>query len=127
MFFQIYELLPDFIIYLPTTINICLYVAMLIFGYLIRKKNSYTYGLFFMISAIFSIVSSIIFLAINYPFLGYNLFVKLGLPVATVTIILIIVNFLFLGLNVTSAVFLLLAIYKIYETHKTNGIEQKKR
>ena len=98
---------------------------MLIFGYLIRKKNSNSYGLFFMISAIFSIVSSFIFLASNYPFLGYNLFVKLGLPVTKVTIILIIVDLLFLALNVTSAIFLFLAIYKIYETHKTNGIEQK--
>ena len=117
MFFQIYELLPDFIIYLPTTINICLYVAMLIFGYLIRKKNSNSYGLFFMISAIFSIVSSIIFLASNYPFLGDYLFVKLRLPVTTVMIIFLIVSFLFIGLDVTSAVFLLLAIYKLYKTH----------
>ncbi|MEE9378493.1 MAG: hypothetical protein V3V33_10715 [Candidatus Lokiarchaeia archaeon] len=117
MLFQNYEPLTNFMAYLPTIIYLCLYVAMLIFGYLIRKKNSYTYGLFFMISAIFSIVSSIIFLASNYPFLGDYLFVKLGLPVTTVMIIFLIVSFLFIGLNVTSTVFLLLAIYKLYKTH----------
>lgn len=125
MFFQIYELLSDFIVYLGPIIYIGLYVAILIFGFLIRKKNSYTYGLFFMISAIFSIVSWIINLAIFNSFFFYNLYVNLGLSASTITIILIIVNLLFLSLNVASAVFLFLAIYKTYETHKINRIEQK--
>ena len=125
MLFQIYEPLQVFMSYLLPIIFLCLYVAMLIFGYLIRKKNSNTYGLFFMISAFFSIVSRIIFLASNYPFLGDYLFVRLRLPVTTVIIILIIINLLFIGLDVTSAIFLLLAIYKLYKTYKNNGIEQK--
>jgi len=123
MLFQIYEPLQVFMTYLPTIIFLCLYVPMLIFGYLIRKKNSTSYGLFFMISAILSIVSSIISLATHS--LWDYLFVNLVLSAFTVMIIFIIVSSLTLSLDVTSAVFLLLAIYKIYKIHKNNGIEQK--
>ena len=123
MLFQIYEPLQVFMTYLPTTIYLCIYVAMLIFGYLIRKKNSFSYGLFFMISAILAIVSSIISLAI--PSLWDNLFVDLSHTVAPLMIIYIIVSSFTLGLDVVSAIFLLFAIYKLYKTHKYNGIEQK--
>ncbi len=106
-------LLRDIMPYLPICIYLCFDIAIFIFGYLIYKKNSSKYGLFFMISAIFSIVPNIIYLAIDVPFLSYNLSV-LGLTMEIISNIFFLVNLLFMGLNVTSLVFLLLAIYKIY-------------
>jgi len=123
MLFQFPEILSYIIAYVPTAIYTCFYVAMLIFGYLIRKKNRYTYGTFFIISAIFSITSSIIFYALNSPMLVTFLYIDLNLPFSLISVILTLVNLLFLSLNLTSAIFLFIALYFVYKTHKSPRVE----
>lgn len=123
MLFQFPEILSHILIYLPTAIYTGFSIAMLILGYLIRKNNGYTYGTFFIISAIFSIIPNIIYFALNYPFFFRSLFATLGLPVSLVTLIFTLINVLFTVLNVISAIFLFLALYFVYKTHKNTRVE----
>ena len=67
------------IIYLPPALFMSFSAAILAFGYLIRKKNHYTYGSYFMISACLSIIPHIIFYATNLPMLTFNLFQVLSI------------------------------------------------
>jgi len=123
MLFQFPEFLSYIFIYLPPIIYTCCYIAMLVFGYLIRKKNGYTYGLYFMISAILSLTSNILFFVLNLPFLPITLIITLNLPFSIVSIIMALVNLLFLILGVTSSVFLVIALYSVYQNHKTPRFE----
>ncbi len=118
MLYQFPEILSYILIYLPVTISTTFSIAMLAFGYLIRKNNGYTYGLHFMISAIFSIVPNIIYFAVNYPFLTTTLFITLGLPVSLVMTIISFLSGMFTILNVISSIFLFISIYYVYQTHK---------
>jgi len=99
--------------YLPTCIYLCFDITIFIFGYLIYKKKSSNSGLFLMISAIFSSTPRIIFLAINTPYLAYNLW-EIGFTMEMISNVFMFINILFLGLNIVSLAFLLLVIYKIY-------------
>ncbi|MFX1496381.1 MAG: hypothetical protein ACFFBH_02535 [Promethearchaeota archaeon] len=104
--------------YGPLIIFLSFDIAILIFAIFIYKKNSYKYGLYLMISSIISIVSNVIIIAINYPYLGYTLQAVYGFPSSTVAIILSILSLFFLVLGVSSKILLFLAIYLIYKTHR---------
>jgi hypothetical protein len=123
MLFQLGTFLSYFIAYLPTFIYLGFDIALLVIAIFIYKRNSYKYGLYLMISSIISIVSSILFISLNYPFLVYEL-VSRGLSMVEISIILMILNFISLILGTTSAVFLFLAVYKIYQTHKKDRIKE---
>jgi hypothetical protein len=73
-----------------------------------------------MISSIISIISNVILIAINYPFLAYTLSAVYGLPAYTVGLVLSIIGFVFLALGISSTTLLFLGIYQIYKTHKPN-------
>ena len=73
-----------------------------------------------MISSIISIVSSVITISINGPYLVYTLYNDYGLDYMTVSMILAIINIIFLALGVSSMILLFLAIYHAYRTHKLN-------
>ncbi|MBY9019274.1 MAG: hypothetical protein KGD66_10635, partial [Candidatus Lokiarchaeota archaeon] len=102
--------------YSSTLMNITFSIILLVFAILIYKRNSYKYGITLMISSIISLASNIIYFSIQYPFLGYRLFVELGLPVSEVTLILMIWSFVFVSLYTTSTIFLVVSIYMIYRT-----------
>jgi len=123
MIFQFSEILSYILIYLPPSIYTAFSILMLAFGYLIRKNNGYNYGLFFIISAILSITSNVIYFAINYPFLPYTLTYILNLPISSVGIILTLINALFAVFNVVSSIILTLALYHVYKAHKTPRTE----
>jgi len=123
MIYQFPEFMSDIFMYMPIIISIAFAIAMLAIGYLIRKNNRYTYGLYFIISAIFAIIPNIIFFALNYPSLTITLFVTLALPFAIVAFIITLINTLFTVLNVISAIFLFLALYSVYKTHSTPRTE----
>ena len=121
MLFQLETFLSYFVSYLPTFIYLGFDIALLIIAIFIYKRNSYKYGLFLMISSIISIASSILFISLNYPFL-INELMSQGVSMVEISIILMILNLISLILGTTSAVFLFLAVYKIYQTHKKNRI-----
>ena len=123
MLLQFPEILSYITAYLPPAIYTAFSIAMLAYGYLIRKNNGYAYGTFFMISALFSIIPHIIYFTLNYLYLPTYLFVTLGLHVSLVSLILTLIGILFTVLNVISAVFLLIAVYSVYKTHKTPRTE----
>ncbi|MFW9826171.1 MAG: hypothetical protein ACFFEY_00950 [Candidatus Thorarchaeota archaeon] len=108
MLFQ-YEWFIHFIYTLFTyTINIGIPVVAFIFGYLIYKNKKFRYGLFFLISGILSITS----------FLINTIFPYIFKPM--VEIIWVILMFVSIIINILGAAYLILAIYKVYETHKTD-------
>jgi len=119
MLFQISEFMSYFVTYLPTFIYLGFDIALLILAIFIYKRNSYKYGIYLMISSLIAIISSILSLSLNLPYLSLELSNR-GLNFSQIVIILTIVNLIFLILGVVSTVFLFLAIYKIYQTHKNN-------
>jgi len=121
MLFQLSDPFLHIMAYLPTITYAIFDVAILIFGNLMYKKNSYDYGKLLMISAILSMISAIIYIAIDFQYLSYNLFVRFGLEVFIVNIIMLSVSMIFLSLNTVSAVFLILALHKIFETHRKSN------
>lgn len=123
MLFQLVNLLSYFLSYLPIIIYLGFDIALLIIAIFIYKRNSYKYGLYLMISSIISIASSILFISLNFPLLVYEL-VSRGLSMVEISIILMILNLISLILGTTSAVFLFLAVYKIYQTHKKDRIKE---
>ncbi|MHA2391748.1 MAG: hypothetical protein ACXAEX_07245 [Promethearchaeota archaeon] len=104
--------------YMPTVIFAGFDIGILILGNFMYKRNSYKYGKFLMISAIISLVSAIIYIAIDYQYLSYNLYMNFSLNAFIVNMIMLSVSTIFFGLNTASAIFLILALHKIYETHR---------
>ncbi|MHA1988630.1 MAG: hypothetical protein ACW98D_18510, partial [Promethearchaeota archaeon] len=104
--------------YLPPIVSICLYGAMFAFGYLTRKDYRYLYAKYFMISALFPIIASILFFVLNRPFFIPTLY-YLNIPAIIINMIVLFLNLLFLILDLTSAIFLFLAFYSLYKTHIT--------
>jgi len=117
------DLFSYLLAYLPNILGIIFYVLILIFAILMYKRNSYTYGITLMILSILVIVSDVIYMAIQYPFLAYRLSVELGLPMFEVMVILTTWSLVFLILNVISTIFLVVSIYLIYKTHKKDRID----
>jgi len=72
-----------------------------------------------MISSIISIVSDIIYLSIQYPYMAYRLYVEQGLSIDVVMLITLAWNFVFLSFYTISTIFLVVSIYLIYKTHQT--------
>jgi hypothetical protein len=124
MLFQFSPFFSYFITYLPMFIYLGFDIVLLIFATFIYKRNSYKYGMYLMISSLIAIISGIISISLNLPYLTIELYDR-GLSFFEISIILMIVNLIFLILGVVSAVFLFLAIYKIYQTHKNNRLEKK--
>jgi hypothetical protein len=100
------------------TIELIFAVIILIYAILIYKENSYRYGLFLAIFSIISIISEIIYISIDYPNLAYRLNVVEMIPLQIVSTILFIWSTIFLILGICSSLFLVLAVYMIYMTHK---------
>lgn len=117
MLFQLEDIFVLIINYIPTIVEICLFIAILVFAIFIYKKNQYKYGLFLMLSSIFKLVYYTIYCSINYPYLSYTLQV-LGTPLITIAFIMMNINILFWALNITSLVFLFLSVYFIYRISK---------
>ncbi|MFW9989027.1 MAG: hypothetical protein ACFFC3_10250 [Candidatus Odinarchaeota archaeon] len=92
-------------------ISIGIQVIILLLGYFIHKKNSYTYGLFFMISAISSILAIILFEILRI----------ISSPFIIIAVFLYISSIFY----IIGVVFLIFAIYKVYDTHRTDIIESK--
>jgi len=104
--------------YLPTILSMSLNIALLVFAILIYKRNSYRYGITLMVSSILLIASNIIYISIQYPHLSYRLYVESGFPMTLVNLILAVWNLVFLSLNTTSAIFLVVSLSLILNTHK---------
>lgn len=117
MLFQM-DFLTAFVNYIPTFIAITFDIIILIFAIFIFKKNSYRYGIFLMLFAILSLIQSIIYIAIGYPDLFYRLVMDMGLDFTAANMIMISISLVFLALNVTSTIFLIVAIIQIYKTHQ---------
>ena len=109
--------------YGPTIFVMAFDIVILVFAIIIYKRNSYKYGITLMISSILSLASNVIYISIQYPFLGYRLQVELGLPIIEVLLILNTWGFVFFGLNTASAILLVISIIKIYKTHKKDRID----
>jgi len=109
--------------YGPTIIAMAFDITILVFAILVLKKNSYKYGITLMLSSIISLASSITYISIQYPFMGYRLQVELGLPIIEVLLILNTWGFVFFGLDTTSVIFLVISIILIYKTHKKDRIK----
>jgi hypothetical protein len=124
MFFQPYNFLEFFILYLPTIISTCLYSSILAFGYLIYKKKHHSYALFLIVSAFITITKNIIYLSINYMYLAITLYIELNLSPPVIAVIMTTINTVFFIFDIISAIFLTLALYYIYKTHRTHRIEQ---
>ncbi len=118
MMFQLEDIFVLIINYIPTIVEIGLFIAILVFAIFIYKKNQYKYGLFLILSSIFKLVYYTIFCSINYPYFSYTLQV-LGTPLITIAFILMNINILFWALNIISLIFLFLSVYFIYRTHKS--------
>ena len=123
MLVQTFDIFNYISIYLPPISFICFDIAILVFGYRIRKKNGYKYGLLFMISAVFSLIPSILFLALNIPYLPLFLVSELNLYMYQISIILSFIDAFFSILSIISAIFLVLALYLVYHTHNTPRVE----
>lgn len=106
--------------YGPILIYMSFDIVILIFAIFIYKKNSYKYGLYIMISSIISIISSVILIAINYPYLAYTLTAVYGFSSYMVGFVLSMLGLMFLALGISSTILLFLGIYKIYKTHRPN-------
>jgi hypothetical protein len=121
MLFQTYDFFLYFMVFFPNLIYSGFDIAILIVGILIKRKKSYNYGLYLVISSIISLVSTIIYFTLYYPLLINDF----GSDPYTPTpqhfmrdLILLICNLLFLGLRISNEILLVLAFYKIYQTHK---------
>lgn len=117
------DFLSYFLTYLPTIFTIIIYVVILVFAILMYKRYSYRYGIILMFSAILELISGVLYIAIQYPFLSYRLQVELGLSVYEMMAILMFWSIIFMSLNMTSLILLVVAIYTIYKTHKNGRIE----
>ena len=117
------ELFNYLLTYLPKILAISFNIVILVFAILIYKRNSYKYGITLMISSIILLISDIIYLSIQYPFLAIRLFVELNLPSLVVSLILAIWGFFFLSLYTASAILLIFSIKLIYKTHKKDRID----
>ena len=109
--------------YGPTIFVMAFDIVILVFAIIIYKRNSYKYGITLIISSILSLTSNVIYISIQYPFLGYRLQVELGLPIIEVLLILNTWGFVFFGLNTASAILLVISIILIYKTHKKDRID----
>ena len=109
--------------YGPTIFVMAFDIVILVFAIIIYKRNSYKYGITLIISSILSLASNVIYISIQYPFLGYRLQVELGLPIIEVLLILNTWGFVFFGLNTASAILLVISIILIYKTHKKDRID----
>ena len=107
-----------FLVYLPSGIELGIFIAILVFGIFMYRRYQYKYGLFLMISAILKIVYYIIYFATNRPFLFITLVEEFGLSYAATSLILMTLDALFAVLNISSLILLFIAIYFIYQTHK---------
>ncbi|MFX1366360.1 MAG: hypothetical protein ACFFCE_04680 [Promethearchaeota archaeon] len=104
-------ILGFFMILLSNSISIGIQVVILVLGYLIHKRNSSTYGRYFMVSAICSILSLIL----------TALFLNISDSIFIRALFLLIPT----SIGIVGTVFLILAIYKVYDTHRMDRIEQK--
>ena len=120
MLLQFIDIFAMVINYIPTIIEMGLFVAILVFAVFILKKNQYRYGLFLLLSSIFMLVYYAIYISINYPYLSYTLYVLFGMSLSMVSLIYLSVSILFWALRITSFVFLFISVYFIYQTHKNN-------
>ena len=109
--------------YLPTILAMTFNIILLVFAILIYKRNSYKYGITLMISSILLLVTDIIYISIQYPFLPYRLQVELGLSYIEIAIILTIISIVFLILNTASTIMLVVSMYLIYKTHEKDRID----
>ena len=113
------EILPYILLYyLPSGIELGIFIAILVFGIFIYRRNQYKYGLFLMISAILKVVYYVIFFATSRPLLVIILYEELGLNFLAIDLILMALDTLFLVINISSFILLFIAIYFIYQTHK---------
>ena len=117
------DLIIYFLNYLPAILVINFNIVILVFAILIYKRNSYKYGITLMISSIILIVSNIIYISIQYPYLGMRLYIELGLPISIVNMILMSWSLVFTSLNTASGILLVVSISLIYKTHKENRID----
>ncbi|MEJ2293977.1 MAG: hypothetical protein P8Y23_04345 [Candidatus Lokiarchaeota archaeon] len=104
--------------YLPSGIELGIFIAILVFGIFIYRRNQYKYGLFLIISAILKVVYYVIYFATNRPFLPLILVDDLGLSILDVNFILLALDALLAVINISSFILLFVAIYFIYQTHK---------
>ena len=126
MLLQVGDIILMAINFLPTIIEMGLFIAILVFAVFILKKNQYRYGLFLLLSSIFMLIYYAIYLSINYPYLSYTLYMVLGMPLSMVNLILMSISILFWTLRITSFVFLFISVYFIYQTHKINRDQKSK-
>ncbi|MFX1501416.1 MAG: hypothetical protein ACFFDH_10690 [Promethearchaeota archaeon] len=112
MSFELSEFVLGFLLtLLSQSISIGIQVVILVLGYLIHKRISSTYGRYFMVSAICSILSLILMAFILN--ISASIFIRaLFLLIPT-------------SISIIGTVFLILAIYKVYDTHRMDTIEQK--
>jgi len=111
------EFFSIFLTYLPTILAMSLNIVLLVFAIKI-KRNSYKYGSTLMISSILLIISNVLYISIQYPYLAIRLYTELGLPFSIVNMILMGWNFVFLSLNTTGAILLIVSLSLIYKTHR---------
>ena len=115
---QIYgDFFSNFLTYLPTLLALSLDIVLLVFAIKIMR-SSYKYGITLMISSILLITSNVIYIAIQYPYLGLRLYMESAFPMLLVNLILTLWSFVFLSLNTTSAILLIVSLSMIYNTHK---------
>ena len=121
---QIYgDFFSNFLTYLPTLLALSLDIVLLVFAIKIMR-SSYKYGITLMISSILLITSNVIYIAIQYPYLGLRLYMESAFPMLLVNLILTLWSFVFLSLNTTSAILLIVSLSMIYNTHKRDIIEK---
>lgn len=120
MLLQFTDILVMAINYIPTIVEMGLFIAILVFAIFILKKNQYRYGLYLLLSSIFMLVYYAIYISINYPYLSYTLSVLFGMSFYQVSLIMMSISILFWALRITSFVFLFISVYFIYQTHKSN-------
>ena len=120
MLLQFTDILVMAINFIPTIIEMGLFIAILVFAIFVLKKNQYRYGLYLLLSSIFMLVYYAIYISINYPYLSYTLYVVLGMHISMVNLIMMSISILFWALRITSFVFLFISVYFIYQIHKNN-------
>lgn len=126
MLLQVGDIIITAINFLPTIVEMGLFITILVFAIFILKKNQYRYGLFLLLSSIFMLIYYAIYLSINYPYLPFTLHDELGIPYSIVSLIILSISILFWALRITSFVFLFISVYFIYQTHKINRDQKSK-
>jgi len=109
--------------YIPTVLAMSFNIVLLVFAIFIYSRNSYKYGITLMISSILLIVSDVIYISIQYPYLSYRLYVESGFPMSLVNLILMVWSLIFLSLHTASAILLIVSLSLIYKTHKRDKID----